>query len=139
VAGKPTQVSPLAPAAFPALPAVDGVRFAAAEAGVRYKGRLDVMLAEIAPGAAIAGVFTRSATRAGPVLWCEEKLEALQMAAERPAGGFAILVNAGNANAFTGSNGRAAVEATVAATAGALGVPPDHVFVASTGVVGEPL
>jgi glutamate N-acetyltransferase / amino-acid N-acetyltransferase len=139
VAGKPTQVSPLAPAAFPALPAVDGVRFAAAEAGVRYKGRLDVMLAEIAPGAAIAGVFTRSATRAGPVLWCEEKLEALQMAAERPAGGFAILVNSGNANAFTGSNGRAAVEATVAATAGALGVPPDHVFVASTGVIGEPL
>jgi glutamate N-acetyltransferase / amino-acid N-acetyltransferase len=139
VGGKPTQVSPLAPAAFPALPAVDGVRFAAAEAGVRYKGRLDVMLAEIAPGAAIAGVFTRSATRAGPVLWCEEKLEALQMAAERPAGGFAILVNAGNANAFTGSNGRAAVEATVAATAGALGVPPDHVFVASTGVIGEPL
>ena len=139
MAGKPTQVSPLAPAAFPALPAVDGVRFAAAEAGVRYKGRLDVMLAEIAPGAAIAGVFTRSATRAGPVLWCEEKLEALQMAAERPAGGFAILVNSGNANAFTGSNGRAAVEATVAATAGALGVPPDHVFVASTGVIGEPL
>ena len=139
MAGKPPRVSPLAPATFPPLPAIDGVRFAAAEAGVRYKGRLDVMLAEIAPGAAIAGVFTRSATRAGPVLWCEEKLAALQMAAERPTGGFAILVNSGNANAFTGSNGRAAVEATVAATAGALAVPPDHVFVASTGVIGEPL
>lgn len=128
-------VSPLAPAAFPALPAIDGVRFAAAEAGVRYKGRLDVMLAEVAPGAAIAGVFTRSATRAGPVLWCEEKLAAL--GAE--AGGFGILVNSGNANAFTGSNGRAAVEATAGAAARALGVPVGHVFVASTGVIGEPL
>jgi glutamate N-acetyltransferase / amino-acid N-acetyltransferase len=131
-------VSPLAPAAFPALPPVAGVRFAAAEAGVRYKGRLDVMLAEVAPGAAIAGVFTRSSTRSGPVLWCEEKLALLQ---ERGGGdgGFAFLVNSGNANAFTGSNGRAAVEATVDATAAALGVPRDHVFVASTGVIGEPL
>ncbi len=135
MAGK--QVSPLAPAAFPALPVVDGVRFAAAEAGVRYKGRLDVMLAEIAPGAAMAGVFTRSATRSGPVLWCEEKLARLQDAVGD--GGFAILVNSGNANAFTGSNGRAAVEATATATAAVLGVPPDHVFVASTGVIGEPL
>jgi glutamate N-acetyltransferase/amino-acid N-acetyltransferase len=138
MAGKPTQVSPLAAAAFPALPAIDGVRFAAAEAGVRYKGRLDVMLAEIAEGAAMAGVFTRSATRAGPVLWCEEKLAALRAGGAR-AGGFAILVNSGNANAFTGSNGRRAVEATVAATARALAVPADHVFVASTGVIGEPL
>ncbi len=131
-------VSPLAPAAFPALPAIAGVRFAAAEAGVRYPGRLDVMLAEIAPGASLAGVFTRSATRSAPVLWCEEKLAALQggLASD---GGFAILVNSGNANAFTGANGRAAVEATVAATATALDIPRDHVFVASTGVIGEPL
>jgi glutamate N-acetyltransferase/amino-acid N-acetyltransferase len=129
-------VSPLAPAAFPALPAVGGVRFAAAEAGVRYAGRLDVMLAEVAPGSAIAGVFTRSATRSGPVLWCEEKLAALRDGAE---GGFAILVNSGNANAFTGSAGRAAVEATAGAAAGVLGVPAGHVFVASTGVIGEPL
>ncbi len=131
-------VSPLAPAAFPALPAIAGVRFAAAAAGVRYPGRLDVMLAEIAPGASLAGVFTRSSTRSAPVLWCEEKLAALQggLASD---GGFAILVNSGNANAFTGANGRAAVEATVAATATALDIPRDHVFVASTGVIGEPL
>jgi len=137
--GKPKPpVSPLAPARFPALPVVDGVRFAAAEAGVRYAGRLDVMLAEVARGASLAGVFTRSATRSGPVLWCEEKLALLQ---ERGGadGGFAFLVNSGNANAFTGSNGRAAVEATVEATATTLGVPRDHVFVASTGVIGEPL
>src|SRR6188472_4306716 len=99
-------VSPLAPAGgFPALPQVEGVRFAAAEAGVRYAGRLDVMLAEIAPGASIAGVFTRSATRSGPVLACEEKLAALHRDGAGE-GGFAILVNSGNANAFTGHAGR---------------------------------
>jgi glutamate N-acetyltransferase/amino-acid N-acetyltransferase len=136
--GKAGSASPLAPAAFPRLPEVAGVRFAAAEAGVRYKGRLDVMLAEIAPGASIAGVFTRSATRSGPVLWCEEKLAALR-AGGSGDGGFAILVNSGNANAFTGANGRAAVERTAGAAAEALGVPTGHVFVASTGVIGEPL
>lgn len=132
-------VSPLAPAGgFPKLPSVGGVRFAAAEAGVRYKGRLDVMLAEIAPGASIAGVFTKSATRSGPVLACEEKLAALHRDG-CGEGGFAILVNSGNANAFTGSAGRAAVDATVGAVAGALGIPEAHVFTASTGVIGEPL
>lgn len=132
-------VSPLAPpAGFPDLPAIAGVRFAAAEAGVRYRGRLDVMLAEIAPGASVAGVFTRSATRSAPVLWCEERLAALQ-GGGADKGGFAILVNSGNSNAFTGGAGRSAVQATVAATATALGVPEGHVFVASTGVIGEPL
>jgi glutamate N-acetyltransferase/amino-acid N-acetyltransferase len=132
-------VSPLAPAGgFPALPAIDGVRFAAVEAGVRYRGRLDVMLAEVTAGASIAGVFTRSATRSAPVLWCQEALARLQEAG--PAdGGFAIVVNSGNANAFTGGAGRAAVEATVAAVAATLGVPERHVLVASTGVIGEPL
>ncbi len=131
-------VSPLAPpGGLPALPPVAGVRFAAAEAGVRYAGRLDVMLAAIAPGAAIAGVFTRSATRSAPVLWCESCLAGLRPG---PAeGGFAILVNSGNSNAFTGSVGRDAVAATVDAVAAALGVPEGHVFVASTGVIGERL
>ena len=132
------RVSPLAPAAgFPALPAIAGVRFAAAEAGVRYRGRLDVMLAAIDEGASIAGVFTRSATRSAPVRWCEARLAALRGGAG--AGGFAILVNSGNSNAFTGGAGDAAVRATVAATAAAVGVPEEHVFVASTGVIGEPL
>jgi glutamate N-acetyltransferase/amino-acid N-acetyltransferase len=132
-------VSPLAPpGGFPDLPPVAGVRFAAAEAGVRYRGRLDVMLAEIAPGASVAGVFTRSATRAAPVVWCEEKLAVLHAGGSR-RGGFAILVNSGNANAFTGGAGRVAVQATVEATAAALGIPAGHVFVASTGVIGEPL
>ena len=132
------RVSPLAPAAgFPALPAIAGVRFAAAEAGVRYRGRLDVMLAAIDEGASIAGVFTRSATRSAPVRWCEARLAALRGGAG--AGGFAILVNSGNSNAFTGGAGDAAVRATVEATAAAVGVPEEHVFVASTGVIGEPL
>jgi glutamate N-acetyltransferase / amino-acid N-acetyltransferase len=132
-------ISPLAPAeGFPALPPIAGVRFAAAEAGVRYRGRLDVMLAEIAPGSAVAGVFTRSATRSAPVLWCEDKLAAIA-AGKGFKGGYAFLVNSGNSNAFTGGVGREAVQATVAATAAALKVPQGHVFVASTGVIGEPL
>ena len=132
----PLPQSPLAPAGgFPALPAIAGVRFAAAEAGVRYKNRKDVMLVEIAPGSAVAGVFTRSATRSAPVLWCEEKVHARH----DPTQGFGILVNSGNSNAFTGRNGRDAVERTAKGAAEALGVPLDHVFVASTGVIGEPL
>ncbi len=126
--------SPLAPAGgFPPIPPVPGVRFASVEAGVRYAGRRDVMLAALAPGSVIAGVFTQSATRAAPVLDCEAKLGL-------PAtGGAAFLVNAGNANAFTGKNGAAAVDRIVAAVAEAAGVAPTRVFTASTGVIGEPL
>ena len=130
-----SDISPLAPkGGFPKLPVIDGVRFAAVEAGVKYQGRLDVMLAEIAEGSAIAGTFTRSKTRAAPVLWCQENLA---MGAQ--AGGSAILVNSGNANAFTGNNGMNGVEVTVGAVAETLGVNPRNVFVASTGVIGEPL
>lgn len=132
-------VSPLAPeGGFPALPEIAGVRFAAGEAGVRYGGRLDVMLAEVAPGAAIAGAFTRSATRSAPVQRCEANLAALA-ADGAGAGGFAILVNSGNANAFTGAAGERAVSETAGAVAAALGVPENHVFTASTGVIGERL
>ena len=126
-------ISPLAPAAFPDLPVIDGVTFAAGAAGVRYKGRTDVMLAVLAPGSAIAGVFTRSATRSAPVLDCQAKLGG---DATGPA---AILVNSGNSNAFTGRNGVAAVEALTAAVAKATGVDKARVFTASTGVIGEPL
>ncbi len=131
-------VSPLAPAGFPALPAIAGVRFAAAEAGVRYAGRLDVMLAAVDEGATLAGVFTRSATRSAPVLWCQDRVAAFA-GGESGDGGFAILVNSGNSNAFTGGAGRTAVRTTVAACAAALGISEEHVLVASTGVIGEPL
>ncbi|GAB4381806.1 bifunctional glutamate N-acetyltransferase/amino-acid acetyltransferase ArgJ [Albidovulum sp.] len=129
-------VSPLAPAGgFPALPVIDGVEFAVAEAGVRYKGRTDVMLARLAPGTAVAGVFTRSLTRAASVIDCAAKL-----AAGGDAGaGAAILVNSGNANAFTGRLGQESVDAISAGVASALGIPASRVFTSSTGVIGEPL
>ena len=129
-------VSPLAPkGGFPALPPVAGAEFAAVAAGVRYAGRLDVMLARLAPGTAIAGAFTRSATRSAPVRACEARL-ALK---PDPKAGAAIVVNSGNSNAFTGAAGEAAVAAVSEAVARALGVPETRVFPASTGVIGEPL
>lgn len=131
-----TTVSPLAPkSGFPTLPVIDGVRFSAVAAGVKYQGRSDVMLAEIAPGSSVAGVFTRSATRSAPVLDCQAKLGTLS----DPSAGFAFLVNSGNSNAFTGGVGVTAVEKTVEATAKTLGIPASHVYTASTGVIGEPL
>ncbi len=132
------KVSPLAPAAFPALPAIAGVRFATAAAGVRYRGRDDVMLALLDPGTVLAGVFTRSATRSAAVLDCQEKIGA--DGGGGPSGeGAAILVNSGNANTFTGRAGHEAVEGITAAAAAALGVAPARVFTSSTGVIGEPM
>ncbi len=130
---KITKVSPLAPAEFPDLPVIEGVAFATAAAGVKYQGRTDVMLATLAPGSTIAGVFTRSATRAAPVLDCQKKIGGTSDA------GAAILVNSGNANAFTGRNGVASVNAICAGVAKACGIPEARVFTSSTGVIGEPL
>ncbi|MEX5728017.1 glutamate N-acetyltransferase/amino-acid N-acetyltransferase [Rhodovulum iodosum] len=129
-------VSPLAPeGGFGALPPVPGVDFAAAAAGVRYAGRPDVMMARLSPGTQVAGVFTRSSTRAAPVLDCEAKigLEA------GPDDGAAFLVNSGNSNAFTGKTGEDAVRAIATAVSDAAGVPEARVFTSSTGVIGEPL
>ncbi len=126
-------LSPLAPAAFPDLPSIEGVTFAAAAAGVKYKNRVDVMLALLAPGSAVAGVFTRSSTRSAPVLDCQAKLGG---DASGPA---AILVNSGNSNAFTGGRGVESVKAVTQAVADETGVPEARVFTASTGVIGEPL
>ena len=129
-------VSPLAPkGGFPALPRIAGVEYATVAAGVRYAGRTDVMLARLAPGTTIAGAFTRSATRAASVLDCEAKLKAKT----GPKEGAAIVVNSGNANAFTGALGQASVDAVAEAAAKALGVPASRVFTSSTGVIGEPL
>ncbi len=134
----PPAISPLAPARFPDLPVIKGVRFASAAAAVKYSGRSDVMLAEICSGAVMAGVFTRSTTRAAPVLRCEESLAA-HKASPDDTSGFAILVNSGNANAFTGGRGFESVDATRNAVAQALGCAPIRVFTSSTGVIGEPL
>lgn len=125
-------VSPLAPkAGFPGIPAVAGVRFAAVEAGIRYAGRTDLMLAELAPGTAIAGVYTRSRTRSAAVEDCVAKTGLNNDA------GAAILVNSGNANAFTGAAGKASVAAITSAVAERLGLPDTRVFTSSTGVIGE--
>jgi len=132
---KTVSVSPLAPAHFPKLPAIAGVEFASAAAGVKYAGRTDVMLARIAPGASIAGVFTTSSTRAACVLDCQSKLA---MRVPKDAGA-AIIVNSGNANAFTGKNGQKAVDMVTGAVAKALDLPISRVFSSSTGVIGEPL
>ncbi len=132
-AAKP--VSPLAPASFPALPRIAGAEFAAAEAGVKYLNRKDVMLVRLAPGTVIAGAFTRSSTRSGCVRDCQTKL-----AAKVPAGaGAAIVVNSGNSNAFTGAVGDKAVAEVTGGVAAALGLPASRVFSSSTGVIGEPL
>ncbi len=125
--------SPLAPERFPDLPEIAGVTFATAAAGVKYQGRTDVMLAMLAAGTSVAGAFTRSATRAAPVLDCQEKLGG------DPSGPAAIFVNSGNANAFTGGRGITSVRAVTQAIAAATNTPQARVFTASTGVIGEPL
>ena len=132
---KQVLVSPLAPAAFPDLPVIAGVEFASGAAGIKYQGRTDVMLVRLAPGTAIAGAFTRSSTRAACVLDCQDKLKG----AQDTKAGAAIVVNSGNANAFTGAEGQRGVDAVTGAVAQALGVPARRVFSSSTGVIGEPL
>jgi len=134
-----TAKGPVSPFAtpFPDLAPVKGVRLSACEAGIKYKGRKDVMLAEIAAGSAIAGVLTRSSTRSGPIDWCRARLT--DLAKKTPKGPFAIVVNSGNANAFTGDAGFKGAEDTAIAAAKAVGGRKEGVFIASTGVIGQPL
>jgi glutamate N-acetyltransferase/amino-acid N-acetyltransferase len=123
--------SPLAPEGFPELPPIDGVEIAVVESGLKYKGRPDLLLMKFADGTQVAGVFTRSRCPSAPVDWCRQHL----------AGGEArgVVVNAGNANAFTGKAGAEACEAVVAAAADALTCRPSRIFAASTGVIGQVL
>ena len=130
--GTAAKVSPFAPKSLPSVPPVAGVRFATAEAGIRYKGRTDLMVAVMDEGTAAAGVTTQSKTCSAPVLWCRKSLA---------AGGRArmLVVNSGNANAFTGRKGAEAVEITAKAAAKAGDCTLDEVYLASTGVIGEPM
>ncbi len=130
---KITTRSPLAPEKFPDLPAIAGVRFASTEAGVRYAGRKDVMLALLDPGSVMTGVFTRSATRSANVLDCQAKIGGDSDA------GAAIIVNSGNSNAFTGRAGEGSVAAICEKVAEVTGLSADRVFTSSTGVIGERL
>ncbi|NWH07700.1 MAG: bifunctional glutamate N-acetyltransferase/amino-acid acetyltransferase ArgJ [Alphaproteobacteria bacterium] len=124
-------VSPLAPKIPTDLPPLAGVRFASGEAGVRYAGRRDVLYAVFAPETQVAGVFTRSKTASAPVTWC--RMQLLHGTAR------ALVVNSGNANAFTGAAGLEAVRAVAEAGAAVAEALPSQVFIASTGVIGEPL
>jgi glutamate N-acetyltransferase / amino-acid N-acetyltransferase len=126
-----TSVSPLAPAHVPDMPAIPGVRLATAAAGIRYAERTDVLLALLEPGTATAGVFTRSKCPSAPVEWCRAHLKKSKVRA--------LVVNSGNANAFTGKSGRDACKFTAQIAARAIGCKPGDVFLASTGVIGEPL
>ncbi len=126
-----SKISPFAPEALVALPPVAGVAFATCEAGIRYKGRTDLMVARFVEGTQAAGVLTRSKTCSAPVLWCRESLKGGRARA--------LVVNSGNANAFTGKRGAEATRLTAEAAARAAGCTPGEVYVASTGVIGEPL
>ena len=124
-------ISPLAPKDVPDMPAIAGVKLATAEAGIRYKNRTDVLLAVLDQGTAVAGVFTKSKCPSAPVEWCRTKL---------PRGrARALVVNSGNANAFTGKTGRQSTALTASIAAKAVGCSPNEVYLASTGVIGEPL
>jgi glutamate N-acetyltransferase/amino-acid N-acetyltransferase len=124
-------VSPLAPTDVPDMPLISGVKLATAAAGIRYKGRTDVLLAVMDKGTAVAGVFTKSKCPSAPVEWCRARLGKGQARA--------LVVNSGNANAFTGKTGKQATTLTAAIAAKAVGCSPNEVFLASTGVIGEPL
>lgn len=129
--GKKTFVSPFAPEELPDMPPIPGVRLATAEAGIRYRGRTDLLLAVLDHGTVVAGVLTQSKTRSAPVEWCAKQL--------KNGCARALVVNAGNANAFTGMKGHKAVEITAKAAAEAVGCPVVEVFLASTGIIGEPM
>src|SRR5690606_24541315 len=111
--GKISHRSPFVPDALPSLPPIEGVRFATAEAGIRYQGRTDLMVAVLDEGTTVAGVFTQSKTASAPVLACRKHL--------KKGTARVLIVNSGNANAFTGKKGRDAVDLTVEAGAKAVG------------------
>ena len=124
-------VSPLAPKSYPDMPAIEGVRMATAEAGIKYKNRTDVLMMVFDEPAAVAGVFTRSKCPSAPVDFCRANLVAGKART--------VVVNSGNANAFTGKKGRDATALTADSAARAVGCATSEVFLASTGVIGEPL
>jgi glutamate N-acetyltransferase / amino-acid N-acetyltransferase len=130
-------VSPLAPTEVPDMPVIAGVKLATAAAGIRYKGRADVLLAVMDKGTSVAGVFTKSKCPSAPVEWCRAKLSG--GGSSKGVSARALVVNSGNANAFTGKTGRQATALTASIAAKAIGCKPGEVYLASTGVIGEPL
>jgi glutamate N-acetyltransferase/amino-acid N-acetyltransferase len=128
-----TDRSPLAPAAFPVLPTIDGVTLRVARAQYKTWDRCDLTYVTLKEGTSVAGVTTTSKCPSPEVEWCREALVSGNGQAR------ALIVNAGNSNAFTGHRGRAAVEAITTRIAAETGCDPAHIFVSSTGVIGVPL
>lgn len=126
-------IAPLAPRNPPHLLPLGGVRIATVAAGIKYQGRTDLAMMVFDQPASVAGVFTRSKCSSAPVDWCRTQL-AIGNAKAR-----ALVVNSGNANAFTGKKGDEAAQVTAQAAASAVGCREDEVYLASTGVIGEPL
>ena len=126
-----TEKSPLAPASFPELPDIAGVTLRTRRAGYKAWERHDLTFVTLDEGTAVAGVTTQSKCPSPEVELCREHL--------KDAKARALVVNAGNSNAFTGSRGRAAVDAIVDKVAATLGCAREDVFVSSTGVIGVPL
>lgn len=124
-------VSPLAPPSFVSMPPVKGVKMATAAAGIKYKNRTDVLMMVFEKPASVAGVFTKSKCPSAPVDFCRANL--VHGVAR------AVVVNSGNANAFTGVKGKAATALTAKSAAAAIGCKESEIFLASTGVIGEPL
>ncbi len=123
--------SPFAPKTYPDLPVIDGVRFATGAVGVRYQGRTDVLIALFDKGTKVAGVFTKSKCASAPVEWCRARLKSGKARA--------LVANSGNANAFTGKTGAEQAAFTASLAAAAAGIRANEIFLASTGVIGEPL
>src|SRR5580704_3037983 len=126
-----TPISPLAPKTISDMPAIAGARLATDAAGIRYQDRTDVMLAVFDEGTSVAGLFTRSKCPSAPVEWCRARIKGVRARA--------LVVNSGNANAFTGKSGRTACALTAKLAGAAVGCKASEVFLASTGVIGEPL
>src|ERR1700748_1467094 len=126
-----TAISTLAPTNVPDMPVIAGFRLATAAAGIRYKGRTDVLLAVLDKGTTVAGVFTQSKCPSAPVEWCRAKLKGGKARA--------LVVNSGNANAFTGKTGKQSTALTAQSAAKAAGCGANEVYLASPGVIGEPL
>src|ERR1700753_301943 len=126
-----SSVSPLAPTDVPEMPEIAGVKLATAAAGIRYKGRTDVLLAVLDKDTAVAGVFTRSKCPSAPVEWCRARLKGGKARA--------LVVHSGNANAFTGKTGKQSTALTAQIAAKAVSCSPNEISLASTGVIGEPL
>src|ERR1700710_2228666 len=133
-------VSPLAPKHVPELPPIVGVRLATGAAGIKYAGRTDVLLALFDKGTTVAGVFTRSKCPSAPVEWCRAKLGAGSKGKSSKAGtARAPGVNSCNSNGSTGRTGRQSTALPAMIPAKARGCSPAEIFLASTGVIGEPL